>query len=70
MAPTEPPSFHLRLPAELLKQIKICAAENERSMNAEIVSRLERTFGDEEESRRRAVLLLTQALTLIDKGGR
>lgn len=70
MAPTEPPSFHLRLPAALLKQIKIAAADGERSLNAEIVARLERTFGDDAESRKRVARLLKEALTIVDKGAR
>ncbi|RUT99242.1 Arc family DNA-binding protein, partial [Mesorhizobium sp. M7A.T.Ca.TU.009.02.1.1] len=39
------PTFHARLPASLLKRLKIAAAEEGRSMNAEIVERLVKSFG-------------------------
>lgn len=38
------PQFKLRLPAELKEQIEQAAEENNRSMNAEIVARLESSF--------------------------
>lgn len=40
------PRVTFRLPPELLKQIEHAAAENERSLNAEIVHRLQFTFDD------------------------
>lgn len=38
------PHFRLRIPEELKAQIEKSAATNNRSMTAEIVSRLERSF--------------------------
>lgn len=70
MAPIDPPSFHLRLPPRLLKQVKVAAAENDRSMNAEIVARIERSFTLGEDDRARAVKLLAEALVVLDKGRR
>lgn len=61
-------TIHIRLSPSLLKQIKITAAENERSMNAEIAARLERSFGPEDEDRRAAVKLLVDALSILDRG--
>lgn len=38
------PHFRLRLPAELKEKIEFSAKENNRSINAEILSRLENSF--------------------------
>ncbi|RYE60940.1 MAG: Arc family DNA-binding protein [Hyphomicrobiales bacterium] len=38
------PHFRLRVPAELRDRIRDAAEANKRSMNAEIVARLEQTF--------------------------
>lgn len=65
----DPPSFHVRLTAALQKRLKISAAENERSMNAEIVARLERSFDLTDAERDKAKALLTEALAIIDRGG-
>ncbi len=40
------PKFMLRLPEELRDRIKDQAAANNRSMNAEIIARLERSFDE------------------------
>lgn len=40
----EDPQLRIRLPIELKEKIEISAKENNRSMNAEIVQRLERTY--------------------------
>ena len=40
------PQYKLRLPPELKERIEKAALENKRSMNAEIVARLESTFDD------------------------
>jgi len=40
--------FRLRLPAEIKAQVQLAAAMNRRSMTAEIVTRLERSFNDED----------------------
>ena len=50
------------------KQIKLAAVENERSMNAEILARLERSFSESDEDRKKAVKLLAEAQELLDKG--
>jgi hypothetical protein len=64
------PSFHLRLPVDLQRQVKVAAAENDRSMNAEIVARLERTFaGTAEADRKRVMQLLTEAIAVVKGGG-
>lgn len=68
MAPIDLQEVRVRMPARLKKLIKIAAAENERSLNAEIVARLGRSFDDDADSRRRATQLLSEALALLDKG--
>lgn len=65
---TDPPSFHTRLPASLLKRLKIAAVENERSMNAEIVARLESSFDLNDAERDQVRALLAQAIAVIDMG--
>lgn len=66
MSQSNPPSFHLRLTPPLLKRIKLAAVENERSMNAEILARLERSFGDNDADRTKAIRLLSDAISLLD----
>lgn len=56
------------MPPALQKQIKRAALDNDRSINAEIVARLERTFGDDDQARAEAARLLNQALTILDRG--
>ncbi|WP_165900039.1 Arc family DNA-binding protein [Borborobacter arsenicus] len=68
MSQSDPPSFHLRLTLPLQKQIKLAAVENERSMNAEILARLERSFSVDAADRAKAVKLLADALSILDKG--
>lgn len=43
----EDPQLRIRLPIELKEKIEVSAKNNNRSMNAEIVQRLERTYLDE-----------------------
>lgn len=43
----EDPQLRIRLPIELKEKIEVSAKENNRSMNAEIVQRLERTYLNE-----------------------
>jgi hypothetical protein len=43
------PRFHLRLTPALKKKLAHAAIENERSLNGEIVARLERSFKPSEE---------------------
>lgn len=40
----EDPQLRIRLPTELKEKVELSAKENNRSMNAEIVQRLERTY--------------------------
>jgi hypothetical protein len=68
MSQSDPPSFHLRLTPPLQKRIKLAAVENERSMNAEILARLERSFAENDVDRAKAVKLLADAISLLDKG--
>lgn len=44
MTEKQPPSYPLRMPQELREQLATVAKANNRSMNAEIVARLEQTF--------------------------
>lgn len=46
--------YMVRFPDGLRDKLKAMAAENKRSMNAEIVARLERTFAIDESNRRMA----------------
>ena len=41
----QPQSYPLRMPEELRKQLEDCAKENNRSMNAEIIARLQASNG-------------------------
>lgn len=43
MARTDP-QINLRVPADLKKKIELIAVENSRSINAEVVQRLEQSF--------------------------
>ncbi|RUV69665.1 MAG: Arc family DNA-binding protein [Mesorhizobium sp.] len=67
MPQSDNPSFHLRLTPALRKRIRLAAVENERSINAEISARLERSFSLDEEDRAKAVKLLTEAILVLDK---
>jgi len=66
MPQSEPPSFHVRLSASLLKRLKISAAENGRSMNAEIAARLEQSYELAAADRAKAAALLAQLQALLD----
>ena len=68
MPPPDRLTIHIRLAPALQRQLKMVAAENGRSMNAEIAARLERSFGPEDESRRAAAKLMAEALSVLDKG--
>ena len=48
MARTDP-QFNVRMPADLKEKIEEAAKENGRSMNAEIVYRLQRSIEDDQE---------------------
>ncbi|WP_027685093.1 Arc family DNA-binding protein [Rhizobium leguminosarum] len=49
------PQFNLRIPLELRAKISKAARDNDRSVTAEIISRLQSTFLDEEPSEVAAV---------------
>ena len=49
MTEKQPPSYPLRMPQELRERLTEAAKANNRSMNAEIVARLERSFTAGEE---------------------
>ncbi|HET7413418.1 MAG TPA: Arc family DNA-binding protein [Pararhizobium sp.] len=65
-----PPSFHVRLSPALMKRIKMAAAESERSINAEIAFRLENSFDLADGARQEIRSLLSDALSIIDKGAK
>ncbi|RUM97887.1 Arc family DNA-binding protein [Pseudaminobacter arsenicus] len=56
MSQQEPPRFNLRLTPDLQKRIKHAAIESERSVNAEILARLETTFSPDPTAQLAAVL--------------
>ncbi|PKZ69082.1 hypothetical protein CYJ96_04615 [Moraxella osloensis] len=43
--------YQLRLPEKLREKIRISGQENDRSMNADIIARLEQSFATEEQAR-------------------
>jgi hypothetical protein len=61
-------TIHVRITPELLKRIKMAAVHNERSLNAEVTSRLERSFPLSDGDRDTVVKLLAEAIAVIDKG--
>ena len=68
MSQSDPTSFHVRLSPALMKRIKLAAVENERSINAEIFSRLENSFDLADSNRQEIRDLLTDALAILEKG--
>lgn len=77
MAQPEDPRFNLRLTADLKKRLALAAIDNDRSMNAEILHRLEHSFDTPNElrpllalndkDRARAIELLREVSELIEK---
>ncbi|TPK14138.1 Arc family DNA-binding protein [Mesorhizobium sp. B2-5-11] len=61
-------TIHVRVPPLLLKQLKLAAVENDRSMNAEISARLERSFSIDDADRAEALKLLNEVISILDKG--
>ncbi|ESY72329.1 hypothetical protein X740_33310 [Mesorhizobium sp. LNHC221B00] len=53
-----------------MRLLKVTAAEGGHSMNAEIVTRLERSFSTDDADRRKALKLLVEAISILDKGQR
>lgn len=76
---SEPLFFRLRLPENLKAQIEASAKANGRSMNAEVLSRLERSFDLDDglteldegftDHERRIDLLESQVQTLMERAG-
>jgi plasmid stability protein len=66
--PSQLPSFHVRLPAALKKRLEAVAAANNRSINAELQARLERSFDLDAADRGKALQLISEAATLLQKG--
>lgn len=60
MSRTDPP-LRIRLPQNLKEQVQALAAENHRSMNAEIVARLERTVQEDGEAPKKGLKYLEAA---------
>jgi hypothetical protein len=69
MPPPDRLVIHIRVSPALLKRIKVTAAQNERSMNAEIVTRIEQSFELGGSDRAKAAALLTEALAILDGSG-
>lgn len=61
-------TIHVRLDPALLKRIKRAAVENDRSLNAEVTSRLERSFTIDNSERDEVLRLLADAAAIVDKG--
>ena len=57
---------HIRLTPALKKRLKVAAAENGRSLNEEVVSRLEGSFELDGEQRARVKALLGEALAALE----
>lgn len=60
------PQFKLRMTSELKKQIEIAAIENNRSMNAEIVARLE-AFAEYQNLKQRHLQTEVEKLTIQEE---
>jgi hypothetical protein len=63
-------TIHIRITPELLKRIKLAAVANDRSLNAEVTTRLERSFSLDNADRDAVLALLSEAAKIIDKGQR
>ncbi|RWN20368.1 MAG: Arc family DNA-binding protein [Mesorhizobium sp.] len=61
-------TLHARIPASLMKRLKLAALANDRSQNSELLARLAASFDLDEPARIRAAALLSQALDIIEKG--
>jgi hypothetical protein len=66
--PSELPSFHLRLSVDLKERLEAVAAENNRSVTAEMTARLERSFELDKVDRGKALQLITEAAQILQKG--
>jgi hypothetical protein len=58
-------TIHIRITPELLKRIKLAAVQNDRSLNAEVTTRLERSFSIDDSDRDAALKLLADLTAII-----
>ncbi|TIL53808.1 Arc family DNA-binding protein [Mesorhizobium sp.] len=58
----------IRMPPEMKKRLKKIAADNGRSMNAEIMARIEQSFELAGGDRAKAVALVAELKTILEKG--
>lgn len=58
----------IRMPPEMKRRLKSIAADNGRSMNAEILARIEQSFELASADRAKAVALVTELKTILEKG--
>jgi plasmid stability protein len=65
--PSETVQLKLRFPERLRQRIESAAARDERSMNAEIVHRLEQSFQKEDLQSNQALLAEAAATTAVEK---
>lgn len=68
MAAQDRLTIHIRVTPALLKRMKLAAVGNDRSLNAEVTSRLERSFSLDDADRDAVLKLLAEAVTIIDRG--
>lgn len=61
-------TIHIRITPELLKRLKLAAVASGRSMNAEVISRIERSFPLDDADRDEALRLLAEAAAIINRG--
>lgn len=61
-------TLHARIPASLMKRLKLAAVENGRSQNSELLARLAATFELDGPDRIKVAALLSEALAIIEKG--
>ncbi|TIV36350.1 MAG: Arc family DNA-binding protein [Mesorhizobium sp.] len=63
-------TLHARIPASLMKRLKIAAAESGRSQNGELLARLAASFDLEPADRAKALALVNQLAAVLEKAGR
>ncbi|MCZ8545039.1 Arc family DNA-binding protein [Mesorhizobium qingshengii] len=68
MPKTDRLTSHIRLSSALKRRLKVAAAENGRSLNEEVVLRLEGSFEIDASQRERLKLLLANAQAVLDGG--
>ncbi|TIO62973.1 hypothetical protein [Mesorhizobium sp.] len=68
MPATDRLTIHIRITPALLKRLKLAAVEGGRSLNAEVTSRLERSFSLDDADRDAVLELLAAAMAIVDKG--